>query len=148
MVSGGRQAQEQAKDIEALFSAAVLARTHAYAPYSSFAVGAALRSASGAIFTGCNVENAAYPSGTCAEQAAISAMIGAGETRIAEIAVIGDADRPVTPCGACRQRIREFAMADTQIHAGTLAGARLHLTMGELLPHAFGPDVLSGHVNS
>ncbi len=92
-----------------LFEAARTAQANAYAPYSRFHVGAALRTASGAVFSGCNVENAAYPQGACAEAGAISAMALAGERRIAEILVIGDGEELCTPCGGCRQRIREFA---------------------------------------
>lgn len=97
------------KTIELLFSAAVAARAQAYAPYSGFSVGAALRTPSGAIFSGANVENAAYPVGICAEAAAIAAMVVAGERQIAEILIIGEGAALVTPCGACRQRIFEFA---------------------------------------
>jgi cytidine deaminase len=125
-----------------LFAAAAQVRASAYAPYSRFAVGAAVRTPSGRLYLGCNVENAAYPSGSCAEQNAISAMIAGGERRIVEIAVIGDAHAPVTPCGACRQRIREFGDAATQVHAGAVSGARRSFTLGELLPEAFGPDAL------
>ena len=92
-----------------LFAAAKAAQANAYAPYSRFNVGAAILTPSGAIYAGCNVENAAYPQGACAEAGAISAMALAGERRIAEILVIGDGDALVTPCGGCRQRIREFA---------------------------------------
>ena len=88
--------------LQALFSAAAKARLSAYAPYSGFSVGAALRTVSGAIFSGANVENAAYPIGTCAEAAAIAAMVAAGQRRIAEILIIGEGDALVTPCGACR----------------------------------------------
>ena len=92
-----------------LFAAAKIAQANAYAPYSRFKVGAALRSQSGAVYSGCNVENAAYPEGFCAEAGAIAAMALAGERRIAEILVVGDGDALCTPCGGCRQRIREFA---------------------------------------
>jgi cytidine deaminase len=128
--------------IDELFAAAAQARAHAYAPYSRFAVGAAIRTASGGLYLGCNVENAAYPSGSCAEQNAIGAMVAAGEQRIAEIAILGDADAPVTPCGACRQRIREFGDAQTRIHAGAVSGARRTFALADLLPEAFGPDHL------
>ena len=130
--------------IEELFAAAAQARARAYAPYSRFAVGAAIRGADGGLYLGCNVENAAYPSGTCAEQSAIGAMVAAGERRIAEIAVIGPGAQPVTPCGACRQRIREFADRATRIHAGAADGARAAFTLAELLPESFGPDFLPG----
>jgi cytidine deaminase len=126
-----------------LFAAAKAAQTHAYAPYSRFNVGAALRSESGAIFAGCNVENAAYPQGTCAEAGAISAMALAGDRRIAEILVIGDGEALCTPCGGCRQRIREFAAPATLIHIAGPEGARRTFTLGELLPESFGPEHLS-----
>ena len=128
--------------IAALFDAATEVRGKAHAPYSGFAVGAALLADDGKIYTGCNVENAAYPSGTCAEQSAISAMIAGGARRIKAISVIGDSARPITPCGACRQRIREFSCDDTRIHAGNLAGLRQDWTMDELLPESFDPDFL------
>ena len=130
-------------DLSALFEAARAARAMAHAPYSRFKVGAALRSDSGAVYAGCNVENAAYPSGICAETAAIAAMVTAGERRIAEILVLGEGAEPLTPCGACRQRILEFATSLTRIHCASEAGAALTRSMDELLPHAFGPDRLT-----
>jgi cytidine deaminase len=128
--------------IAALFDAAAEVRNRAHAPYSGFAVGAAVRAQDGRVFVGCNVENAAYPSGTCAEQAAIAAMVAAGARKIEALAVVADGPRPVTPCGACRQRIREFASDSTQIHAGNLAGLRQQFSMADLLPHSFGPEFL------
>jgi cytidine deaminase len=128
--------------VDALFKAARQAQAKAYAPYSRFKVGAAVRSESGAIFAGCNVENAAYPVGTCAEAGAIAAMVAAGERRIVEILVFGGGDGLVTPCGACRQRIREFAAAGARIHAAGPEGVRRTFTLDELLPFAFGPDTL------
>jgi len=125
--------------IEALFSAAAAARKNAYAPYSGFPVGAALRSRSGTIYVGANVENAAYPVGTCAEAGAIAAMISAGETHIVELLVIGEGAALVTPCGACRQRIREFACGDAAIHVAGPSGVRASFTLDSLLPEAFGP---------
>jgi cytidine deaminase len=125
-----------------LFEAAKSAQANAYAPYSRFRVGAALRTPGGAIFSGCNVENAAYPQGACAEAGAIAAMALAGERRIAEILVIGDGDGLCTPCGGCRQRIREFADAATPIHIAGPFGVRARYTLGELLPHSFGPEHL------
>jgi cytidine deaminase len=127
--------------IEALFSAASKARLSAYAPYSGFAVGVALATDSGAIFSGTNVENAAYPVGTCAEAAAIAAMVVAGQRRIAEILIIGEGDALVTPCGACRQRMREFAGEDAMIHVAGTTGVRATFTLGALLPEAFGPSM-------
>jgi cytidine deaminase len=128
--------------LQALFDAAAAARRCAYAPYSGFAVGAALRVPSGAIFAGTNVENAAYPVGTCAEAGAIAAMVAAGERRIAEMLVLGDGAALTTPCGACRQRIREFAMPDVKIHVAGPDGIRAAFTLEALLPEAFGPDNL------
>ncbi len=128
--------------ISALFDAARAAQRHAYAPYSRFNVGAALRTPSGAIFAGCNVENAAYPEGACAEAGAISAMALAGERQIEEILVIGDGEGLCTPCGGCRQRIREFADASTRVHIAGAEGVRASFTLEELLPHSFGPGHL------
>ncbi len=127
--------------LTALFAAAAAARAGAYAPYSGFAVGAAIRTPSGAIFSGANVENAAYPVGTCAEAGAIAAMVVAGERRIAEILIIGEGEALVTPCGACRQRIFEFASEDAKIYIAGLEGVRAEFTMGALLPRAFGPSI-------
>ena len=130
-------------DLDALFRAASAARDKAYAPYSNFLVGAAIRTGSGAIFAGANVENAAYPQGCCAEASAISAMIMGGERRIDAILVIGGGAGLTTPCGGCRQRIREFAAADTPIHVAGPEGVRSTFTLAELLPHSFGPDNLT-----
>src|SRR5579872_4386527 len=110
--------------LAALFEAAKAAQSKAYAPYSRFNVGAAIRTPSGAIYAGCNVENAAYPQGACAEAGAIGAMVAGGERRIAEILVIGDGEALVTPCGGCRQRIREFAAPDAPIHVAGPEGVR------------------------
>ena len=129
-------------DVRELFDAAVDAQGHAHCPYSEYPVGAALRTPSGRIFMGCNVENAAYPEGICAETAAIAAMVGAGERVIVDIVIVTDGDVPGTPCGGCRQRIREFARPDTRIHATTPAGAVLSSTMSALLPDSFGPESL------
>lgn len=125
-----------------LFEAARQVQAKAYAPYSRFKVGAAVRSESGGFFAGCNVENAAYPVGTCAEAGALAAMVAAGERRIAEILIFGDGEGLVTPCGACRQRIREFADAGVCIHVAGPEGVRRTFTLDELLPLAFGPDNL------
>ena len=127
--------------LDQLFTAASAARSRAYAPYSGFAVGAAIVAADGSIFSGCNVENAAYPVGTCAEAGAIASMVAGGQARIAEILVIGGGTGLVTPCGACRQRIREFAADDAVIHIADLDGVRAHFTLAQLLPHAFAPPI-------
>ncbi|MCF6303773.1 MAG: cytidine deaminase [Rhodobacteraceae bacterium] len=121
-----------------LFEAAKFVRKNAHAPYSNFHVGAALRTASGAIFSGCNVENAAYPEGTCAEAGAIAAMAAAGERVIVEILVVADADQPVTPCGGCRQKISEFADKDAVVIIASPKGEQFRTTLGELLPGSFG----------
>jgi cytidine deaminase len=128
--------------LERLFEAAKAAQGRAYAPYSRFKVGAAVLSESGAIHAGCNVENAAYPVGTCAEAAAIAAMVAAGGRRVAAVLVLGDGEALVTPCGACRQRIREFALPDTPVHVADASGVRQSFTLDTLLPAAFGPDNL------
>ena len=120
-----------------LVVAATGVRARAYAPYSRFQVGAAILGADGVVHLGCNVENAAYPEGTCAEAGAIAAMIAAGETRIAAVAVIADSPRPVPPCGGCRQKLAEFAGPDVPVTLATLAGDRLETTVGALLPGAF-----------
>lgn len=125
-----------------LVDAALAAMKRAYAPYSKFKVGAAVRGESGRIYSGCNVENAAYPEGCCAEASAISAMVNAGETRITEIAVAGTGDDLCTPCGGCRQKLREFAKPDLPIHVCGPEGIRETFTLDALLPHAFGPDNL------
>ena len=120
-----------------LLDAATKVRANAYAPYSRFKVGAALRSPSGAVHVGCNVENVAYPEGTCAEAGAIAAMVAAGETRIAEILVIADSPDPVPPCGGCRQKIAEFAAPDVKVTLCTTDGAQRVMTVAELLPGSF-----------
>lgn len=119
------------------------AASRAHAPYSKFKVGAVVRGANGKLYSGCNVENAAYPQGNCAEASAISAMVLDGETRITEALVIAEADAIVTPCGGCRQRLREFAPLDTPIHCMGGGGERLTRTLGDLLPHSFGPENLA-----
>ena len=127
--------------LEDLFAAARVAQQQAYAPYSHFPVGAALRADSGVVFSGCNVENAAYPLGVCAETAAIAAMIAAGERRIAEILVVGPGRKKIAPCGACRQRIAEFG-AGALVHLADDRGAVETFSLADLLPRAFGPESL------
>lgn len=120
-----------------LLTAATAVRLNAYVPYSRFHVGAALRSVEGNLHIGCNVENAAYPEGTCAEAGAIAAMIAAGDTRIAEICVIANSTAPVPPCGGCRQKIAEFAGQDVVVTLCTTDGASLSMTVADLLPGVF-----------
>ena len=119
------------------------AMDRAYAPYSKFQVGAVVRGANGRLYAGCNIENAAYPQGCCAEASAISAMVIDGEREIVEVAVIGRGEALVTPCGGCRQRIREFARGDTPIHLCGPQGVRKTMTLEALLPLAFGPENLA-----
>jgi cytidine deaminase len=125
-----------------LLAAAIEVQAHAYAPYSNFNVGAAIRTRSGRVFSGCNVENAAYPQGTCAEAGAIAAMVAAGERAIDVIVTVCDGEMLSTPCGGCRQKIREFADTGTIIHAAGPGGVRVSYTMGDLLPDSFGPENL------
>jgi cytidine deaminase len=126
-----------------LLQAAKDAMAQAYAPYSKYQVGAAILAENGKVYSGCNVENAAYPIGNCAEASAIAAMVRDGARQIREIAVIGSGTELCTPCGGCRQRIREFAGAATRIHACDASGVRRTFTCDELLPQSFGPEHLS-----
>ena len=120
-----------------LIKAATDVREKAYAPYSKFHVGAAIRTPSGAIYVGCNVENAAYPEGTCAEAGAIAAMCAAGEYEILEVAVIAGGNRPVPPCGGCRQKLSEFASGDVAVTMVAAEGGQDVMTVASLLPGAF-----------
>lgn len=125
-----------------LVAAAVRVRANAYAPYSRFRVGAAIRDEGGRLHAGANVENAAYPQGICAEASAIAAMVAAGGRRIAAVAVFGAGPSPCTPCGGCRQKIREFAAPDTPVLVCGPDGLVLTFTVEELLPSSFGPENL------
>ncbi|MEO6652419.1 MAG: cytidine deaminase [Ilumatobacteraceae bacterium] len=134
---------DERDDIEPeLLAAARAVQVNAHVPYSKFRVGAALRTASGAVFTACNVENAAYPESTCAEAGAISAMVSAGEDTIVAVVTVCDGEALGTCCGGCRQKIREFATAATLIHNAGPHGIAKSFTMEELLPDSFGPDHL------
>ncbi len=125
-----------------LVAAAIAVRGNAYAPYSGYQVGAAVRGRNGKVYTGVNVENAAYPEGTCAEAGAIAAMALDGEREIAEVAVAGPAGAIITPCGGCRQKLREFSRPEVRIHSCDPGGVRQTVTIGDLLPHAFAPEHL------
>lgn len=128
---------------DAMIQAATAIRARAYAPYSKFLVGAAIRAEDGAIFACCNVENAAYPQGVCAEGGAISMMVAAGQTRIAEVVVAGPNGAACTPCGGCRQKIREFAGPATVVTMVDADGVVvMSRTLMELLPDSFGPEHL------
>ncbi len=126
-----------------LLDTARAVRENAHAPYSKFKVGAAIRTTTGAVYAGCNVENVAYPEGTCAEAGAIAAMIAGGDKRIAEVAVIADSPQPVSPCGGCRQKIAEFADGDVFVTLYTTNGAMLQTTVSALLPGVFDADYMS-----
>ncbi len=131
-------------EVRELFDAALAVQANAHAPYSHYRVGAAIRTVSGRVFAGCNVENAAYPQGACAEAGAIAAMVAAGERAIAAVLTVCDGDEIGTCCGGCRQLIREFAAPDTPVYAAGPEGVRATFTLAELLPHSFGPGHLTG----
>jgi cytidine deaminase len=130
--------------MQALVLAARAARERAYAPYSHFLVGAALLDEAGRVHAGCNIENAAYPQSQCAEASAIAHLVLGGGRRILAAAVCGVAADPVTPCGGCRQRLREFASDDVPIWIADDAVVRVRFTLGQLLPASFGPSHLGG----
>ncbi|WP_039018217.1 cytidine deaminase [Halocynthiibacter namhaensis] len=125
---------------DVVLASAKAARENAHAPYSKFLVGAALRTPDGQLFQGCNVENIAYPEGTCAEAGAIAAMCCAGGREIAEITVVADSPAPVPPCGGCRQKIAEFAGNDVVVTMATMEGKTLSMTVGDLLPGRFSEE--------
>lgn len=129
-------------DVVALFDAARAVQARAHAPYSRFPVGAAVLTDRGTVYAGCNVENAAYPLGSCAEASAISAMVSAGEYRIVAVLTVCEGEQLSTCCGGCRQRIREFAALDTPVFAAGPDGVRATFTLAELLPASFGPEHL------
>lgn len=123
---------------EDLLRAASDARGKAYAPYSGFPVGAAVLSEGGTVYAGCNVENASYPVGTCAEAGAIAAMVAAGERRLSAVLILGGDDPGgLAPCGACRQRILEFAAPGAVVHCAGPRGVGRTIAVADLLPHAF-----------
>ena len=128
---------------DAMLAAAVAAMARAHAPYSKFHVGAAVLDMQGRIHAGCNVENAAYPQGVCAEAGALSAMVLAGGTAVQAVLVVGNGEGLVTPCGGCRQKIREFAGPDTPILIANPQQVRARFTLDALLPHSFGPEHLA-----
>ncbi len=125
------------KKNQQLFQIARCAMLNAYAPYSKFRVGAAVLAEDGKIYAGCNTENVSYPCGTCAEAGAIAAMAAAGARKIAKILIVSDGKTLVTPCGACLQRIKEFADDNTEIILSDENENERILSISELLPHAF-----------
>ena len=124
-------------DLAEMLRLAATARENAHAPYSGFKVGVCLRSGDGRLFAGCNVENVSYPEGSCAETAAIGAMVTAGATEIAEVVVLAEGERLCTPCGGCRQRLAEFGGPETPVHVAGPQGLRQTFTLGALLPESF-----------
>ncbi len=126
----------------ALLADARAAQQHAYVPYSGFRVGAALLAADGRVFTGANVENAAYSPSICAERTALPQAVIAGAREFVAIAVVGDGDGPCTPCGVCRQTLYEFAPDVLVIAAGATGAAARYVLSTDLLPHGFGPPRL------
>jgi cytidine deaminase len=125
-----------------LFEAARDAMGKAHAPYSKFPVGVAIRAEDGKVYLGANIENLSFPQGWCAEPTAIGAMIMGGAKKIVELAVIAEKLPLCTPCGGCRQKISEFASADTRIYLCDDLGVQKTVTMAELLPYAFETDVI------
>ena len=128
---------------KALIAAARAVRKHAHVPYSKFAVGAAVLDEQGRIHAGCNVENAAYPQGWCAEASALAVMVAAGGKRVQAVAVCAEGAAVVTPCGGCRQKLREFAADGCPVWVADMGGLRASHTLGELLPSSFGPEHLT-----
>jgi homotetrameric cytidine deaminase len=137
VLGAGPVAAAEARSADELLSAAEDAMRNAHAPYSNFKVGAALRAQDGSIHVGGNVENASYPQGQCAETSAIGALHAAGHSHVVEVAVVAERMDFCPPCGGCRQRLAEFASADTPVHLGRPGGPRRTTTVGQLLPLAF-----------
>lgn len=125
-----------------LLAASLRARAHSHSPYSKYAVGAAILDEQGRIHAGANIENAAYPQGWCAEATALGAMVMAGGKRALAVLVTGPGPDIITPCGGCRQKLREFAAPDLLIIAGDPSGIKQQWTLEQLLPHSFGPEHL------
>jgi len=130
-------------DWSTLLAAAQAAREQAYAPYSRYRVGAALLDETGRVHAGCNVENAAYPEGLCAEAGAIAQLVLAGGRRIVGAVVVGEGAEPITPCGGCRQKLREFADGSLPVRSADAQGWRGEHTLAALLPASFGPAHLA-----
>ena len=129
--------------LQQLVTVARAAREKAYAPYSKFAVGAALLDEAGQVHAGCYVENAAYPQGLCAEASALAHLVLAGGRHVLAVVVAGEAPQAVTPCGGCRQKLREFAAPETPVLIGDASDLRARYTLAQLLPQSFGPENLA-----
>ena len=130
------------QNFKQLFEEAKNVRQNAHVPYSKFHVGAAFLTGNNSIVVGCNVENAAYPLSQCAEASAIGNLISQGYSSIKEVLVIGSGDLLCSPCGGCRQRLREFAKLEVLIHMCNIDGHVKTSTLGELLPDSFWPENL------
>ena len=139
----GDRAREPGAKLAEMVDLARRALANAHAPYSRFRVGACVRADGGRLYAGCNVENASYPVTQCAEATAIGAMVAAGDRRISEVVVVTERAEPCSPCGRCRQQLAEFAPADALVHLCGPEGVRTTVTLGELLPLAFGADSFS-----
>ncbi len=131
------------QQLDDLLAAARNVRSRAHAPYSHFHVGAALLDEQGRIHAGCNVENAAYPQGLCAEAGALAQLVAAGGKQVKAVVVVGEGPQLTTPCGGCRQKLREFAADDAPVIVADMLQVRARFTLGELLPHSFGPEHLA-----
>jgi cytidine deaminase len=129
-------------NIDQLIEEAKKAREKAYVPYSKFGVGAALLTADGKVYHGCNIENAAYSMCNCAERTALFKAYSEGDTDFQLLAVVADTDRPCSPCGACRQVISELCSKDMKVVLTNLKGDILETTVEDLLPGAFSPEDL------
>ena len=129
-------------NFQKLFEEAKKVREKSHVPYSHFKVGVALLTADNSVIVGCNVENAAYPQSQCAEATAIGNLVSQGYKKIIEIVVIGSGNMLCSPCGGCRQRLREFAKLDLPIYMCNINGHLKTSTLGELLPNSFGPENL------
>ena len=130
------------KNFEKLFNAAKMVRENAHVPYSNFKVGAAFLTEDNSIISGCNVENAAYPQSQCAEASAVGNLVSQGFSKIKEVVVIGSGNILCSPCGGCRQRLREFASLDVSIHMCNTDGHLKTSSLEQLLPDSFGPENL------
>lgn len=133
---------KRCKEFDKLRQAAEAIRKNAYAPYSGFAVGAAVEGESGAIYSGCNMENASYGLTICAERTAIAQAVTAGERKLRRLLVVADTENPIAPCGACRQVMVEFGIEEVILC--NIRGASRTVSLKELLPQAFGPENLKG----
>jgi len=128
--------------IQAMLEKATMAMRNAYNPYSNFFVGCCIHAKNGKLYAGCNIENVSYSLTLCAEAAALSAMVTDGAREIDEVVIVADCDKIIAPCGACRQRFREFTQADVKFHLFNNQGESKVMTMAELLPFSFDAEHL------